>query len=296
MELFRIKDYSNEWILEINHVKYIIGDNLDSRYRLNRTIRHYLQKEEKSIYENECENQVLFEVNGKRVDPRIWKIYTISDGSDLDIDLKLGAKTITLDYLESKLMNIEYDENFIGVNQQLFAFNQEVMTRCDLSSNDVELTFGFEELTVRSLIKSLVPMLQKEEEQSKDYDLSIYEKISLYIQMIKAIAESNSDKEFLVILNCGLVSSRIIQTIDSLRLKNIRIIIFTNNFSTNIDFRDVYYLGNINLDFGNNQELYDKLVLNYGIAEDLETLSNRLNLAFDHRNKIEMTKILLKLV
>ena len=137
MNLLTIKNGTNKWNLQMNHVKYIISDS-STNYTLLQAIRLFNSKDKS---ENRTENNISTKIfiNEKEIELKNNMFIEISEAYSLNEDKKLTTKSLMLKYLEIKLQNQEYfavrkrpDEGLLAglyelPNQEGFLSEKEVL-------------------------------------------------------------------------------------------------------------------------------------------------------------------------
>jgi len=116
MRKVEISDYEEAWKFSIDRVKIIQGDN---KYRLYKSLQHQMMKEDASEYESERNDQLEIKINGQKLDTKINKIYLLNLFTNFDDELKLSARSILVEYLESHLKDVDYQDEFIMLNQSI---------------------------------------------------------------------------------------------------------------------------------------------------------------------------------
>lgn len=291
MKLIQFEDNEEKWLFGIDKVKYVIGSNSNSKYRLYKMLQHLLNKEDQSDYENE-NNNIKCLLNEQRLDLKVWKMYEYSNQSNLNDELKLSSKSLLVEYIESVFKEIDYEEMFIMLNESVKQFNFEFLNNCSLISESIELKLLLDEFTLKSLIKSMTPILLKEEMYANDFDLSNIEKIKLYIRIIDEIAHKNKNKEYLYIIQFEKVDHEFESMIHSIISDNLHILVFTNYISTKINYKDIYCVDRIKLDFAIEEELFQKLIIDCGTSYDIHDLHEMLEKLFGQGNWLEITEFI----
>lgn len=180
MRKIEITDYDDSWIFSIDRLKIIQGEK---KYRLYRSLLHQLMKEEISEFESESNLQLEVRINGQKYDLKTNKIYQFGMFSNLDEEVKMSAKSLLVDYLDSQLKDVDYQDEFIMLNQSIEILNQELLDELNIESNDSKLVFRVPAFTLKTLIKNSVSEIYKNELHSNDYDFNIDEKFNVYFNI-----------------------------------------------------------------------------------------------------------------
>ncbi len=267
MRKIEITDYDDSWVFSIDRLKIIQGEK---KYRLYRSLLHQLMKEEVSEFESESKIQLEVKINGQKYDVKTNKIYQFSMFSNLDEEVKMSAKSLLVDYLDSQLKDVDYQDEFIMLNQSIEILNQELLDELSIESNDAKLCFRVPTFTLKSLIKSTVSEIYKNELHSNDYDFNVDDKFNVYFDIWNRIAEKNPSRNYIVLIVLDELIPTVYDKIKSLEINNLQFILFANRLHCNIDYQDVYMIGRMKIDFCDDESIFENLVIEKGFAQDLE--------------------------
>ena len=96
MNLLTIKNGTNKWNLQMNHVKYIISDS-SANYTLLQAIRLFTSKDKsENRIENNFSTKIL--INEKEIELKNNMFIEISETYSLNEDKKLTTKSLMLKY------------------------------------------------------------------------------------------------------------------------------------------------------------------------------------------------------
>lgn len=258
-------------------MKILFGNNYLKKYELYQTIRQYITKSTLSEYGQEMNNKVDFKFNDKYVDVRQWMMFDVNGDFDVTTDLKLGSKSITLKFYETILKNIEFDENLATINGMLNVLNSEINNMEKIELDGIEVVSRNLELNSKNIIKLLNSGLLKEGLESNQYDLSFQEIICLQLSIIHKIAQGNSDKITLVLLEAPYLDTVMIRHIKQINCKNLYILINTNYFHTPIEISDYLLITkDIIVDFANEDDIYNKIIMEMNSHYEVNEINDKL--------------------
>lgn len=267
MRKIEITDYDDSWVFSIDRLKIIQGEK---KYRLFRSLLHQLMKEEVSEFESESNLQLEIRINGQKYDVKTNKIYQFGMLSNFDEEVKMSAKSLLVDYLDSQLKDVDYQDEFIMLNQSIEILNQELLDELNIESNDSKLVFRVPAFTLKTLIKNTVSEIYKNELHSNDYDFGIDEKFNVYFGIWNRIAQKNPSRNYIVLVALDELIPNMYDKIKKLETTNLQFILFTDRLHCNVDYQDVYMIGKMKIDFCDDESVFENLVIEKGFAQDLE--------------------------
>ncbi|HOI46163.1 MAG TPA: hypothetical protein PLR26_00365 [Bacilli bacterium] len=222
-------------------------------------------------------NKVDLKFNDKYVDVRQWMMFDVNGDFDVTTDLKLGSKSITLKFYETILKNIEFDENLVTINGMLNVLNSEINNMEKIELDGIEVVSRNLELNSKNIIKLLNSGLLKEGLESNQYDLSFQEIICLQLSIIHKIAQGNSDKITLILLEAPYLDTVMIRHIKQINCKNLYILINTNYFHTPIEISDYLLITkDIIVDFANEDDIYNKIIMEMNSHYEVNEINDKL--------------------
>lgn len=266
-------DYNQNWCFSIDKIKIILGKE---RYRFFRALKHQFLKEEKSEYETSIDSELSIKVNNQRFDSKNYKLYLVDLNSNIDDEVKLSSKSMFTEFLESKLKAVDYEDEFIMLNQSIDILNQSTLEDISITFNDVKIIFELPKFSFKTLIKSLTSSQLKNDVFSLDYDLSLEEKLELYLNVIESIALENKTRHHTLVLVVDKLPKSIYNKIEQSLPDNLNIILFAHNFEYDVVYKDIFIIGNGSLDLSNDEDIYNHLVIDKGLAVDLDSVINTL--------------------
>ena len=182
MNLLTIKNGTNKWNLQMNHVKYIISDS-STNYTLLQAIRLFTSKDKS---ENRTENNISTKmlINEKEIELKNNIFIEISEMYSLNEDKKLTTKSLMLKYLEIKLQNQDYFDTISTIDILLNSLSEEV-------NDESTLKIMFNGANYKQLIKMLSPYYE-DELQKDEFDLTRDELILFQLDLVEYISNHNS--------------------------------------------------------------------------------------------------------
>lgn len=245
MNLLTIKNGTNKWNLQMNHVKYIISDS-STNYTLLQAIRLFNSKDKS---ENRTENNISTKIfiNEKEIELKNNLFIEISEMYSLNEDKKLTTKSLMLKYLESKLQNQEYFDTISTIDILLNSLSEEV-------NDESMLKIMFNGANYKQLIKMLSPYYE-DELQKDEFDLTRDELILFQLDLVEYISNHNSKYDNIFIFGkLDNLSDRILQKIN--KIQNVKLMIFTNYYNDLMNIQNAALLQDKIIDFADMEQIY----------------------------------------
>ena len=245
MNLLTIKNGTNKWNLQMNHVKYIISDS-NKNYTLLQAIRLFTSKDKS---ENRTENNISTKmfINEKEIELKNNMFIEISEMYSLNEDKKLTAKSLMLKYLEIKLQNQDYFDTISTIDILLNSLSEEV-------NDESLLKIMFNGANYKQLIKMLSPYYE-DELQKDEFDLTRDELILFQLDLVEYISNYNSKYDNIFIFGkLDNLSDRILQKIN--KIQNVKLMIFTNYYNDLMNIQNAALLQDKIIDFADMEQIY----------------------------------------
>jgi hypothetical protein len=288
-------DYDQSSIgFSVQNVKYFLGSDYNSKYRILSTIKQHVLKAQCSEYSEDNFNRTCVTIDNVSIDSRLWCVYEVVQYYDLQSDLKLGSKSIVLKYLEACLKNIEFDETMNTINILMKQLNNEaVLEMIELSSeNGIQLVSKITDFNLKILLKSLEIETKKDDLSINQYDMTYEEIILFQLNMIHHIYENTFEKKGLIILDIPFFTTKINQFLSSIKLGNIMILCVTNKITSNMNVNDVFLMNKgMAMDFADDVAIYNDLVLNLPISLTMDEARTELKNLFDGKESNTISKL-----
>lgn len=245
MNLLTIKNGTNKWNLQMNHVKYIISDS-STNYTLLQAIRLFTSKDKS---ENRTENNISTKIfiNEKEIELKNNLFIEISEMYSLNEDKKLTTKSLMLKYLEIKLQNQEYFDTISTIDILLNSLSEEV-------NDESLLKIMFNGANYKQLIKMLSPYYE-DELQKDEFDLTRDELILFQLDLVEYISNHNSKYDNIFIFGkLDNLSDRILQKIN--KIQNVKLMIFTNYYNDLMNIQNAALLQDKIIYFADMEQIY----------------------------------------
>lgn len=245
MNLLTIKNGTNKWNIQMNHIKYIISDS-STNYTLLQAIRLFTSKDKS---ENRTENNISTKIfiNEKEIELKNNLFIEISEMYSLNEDKKLTTKSLMLKYLEIKLQNQEYFDTISTIDILLNSLSEEV-------NDESLLKIMFNGTNYKQLIKILSPYYE-DELQKDEFDLTRDELILFQLDLVEYISNYNSKYDNIFVFGkLDNLSDKILQKINE--IENVKLIIFTNYYNDLMNIQNTALLQDKIIDFADMEQIY----------------------------------------
>jgi hypothetical protein len=238
-----------QFSFNINHIKYCVGLNYQSKYELKKIIFEYFHNTKITEYSENNTGKALISIDNLEINKKNSLFYYVHHQYSLQDDLKLSTKSLISKYLEILLSQIDYNDTIQSINILLESFALELDSQI--------ITSQFITQTPKSLLKLLMPFYMINDEQANEFDLSYDDIIILQLQMIKYISNDITKYVFCLIEIPELTHS-IYEYIQS--LDQCLVIVILTSSTVLIELKDIYYMSNINIDCDNDEQIYEIFV------------------------------------
>lgn len=274
MNLLTVKKGNKRYDLQIDNIKYCIGNNFEEKYNFISILKETFLSSKESEYSinNSGEAQVL--INDKEIKLKEINFYHINHNYSIINDLKLTTHSLITKYLEVLIAQDNNIDTINTINLLLESFTNEL---------DNELIYPrFITYTPKQFLKILLPIFLKEEDQANEYDLSYNEIILFQLKMINYISNHQSNK-----ILCLIELPLLTQEIDDYLKKMKNCINVVMIYKTNIPllYRNIYLFDDQFIDLNDEQQIYN-LYLNKGICTLQEAQQMIIN---NIKNKLDIS-------
>lgn len=276
MNLLTIKNGTNKWNLQMNHVKYIISDS-SMNYTLLQAIRLFTSKDKS---ENRTENNISTKmfINEKEIELKNNMFIEISEMYSLNEDKKLTTKSLMLKYLEIKLQNQDYFDTISTIDILLNLLSEEV-------NDESMLKIMFNGANYKQLIKMLSPYYE-DELQKDEFDLTRDELILFQLDLVEYISNHNSKYDNIFVFGkLDNLSNKILQKINN--IENVKLIIFTNYYKDLMNVQNAALLQDKIIDLADMEQIYcdlsQKSLQTYTLQEVEQMTINYLQQIYTHQ-------------
>ncbi len=255
-------------------VKYILGNNIELKYDIKKTIQKHFYNIDHSEFDLENSIQTSISIDDRQLDIKKWKFYQINEHMNFMDEVKMGTKTLSNKFIESLLSEIDIDERLLTINHLLDDLSNDMKTK--IPDDRIKFSTKFQNLNQKTLTK-LVELLILDEEDLKMnlYNLSYNEIIQLQIGMIEYIAKINNAIQYIVIIDIPNITPKLQQDL-SKSSDNIHYFVFINH-NIHCALNDVCFIGKKVIDFSNDALIYNEITMDLPIYLTLEELKVSLN-------------------
>lgn len=245
--------FRNEHVnLDVEKIKFVLGNNFDLKYELFKVINIVKEKYLNSEYAKENNLKYELKFNEEAMATSDFDFNIISTYFNMNNDLKNTAKSITANLFSNLLKDIEYSENYQTLS---IVYNDLIDYLNDKLGEETEKRLSIDsELTVKTLAKML-NLTFLEDDLSLSYnDLSLKDNIMFQLKMYEIIAK-NSNKRNLCLLNIPYVD---LEIYDKIKQINSMFIVITNKI-INIDVpaKDILILDDFIIDLADDEKMYE---------------------------------------
>lgn len=272
MNLLTVKKGNKRYDLQIDNLKYCIGDNFEERYTFESILKEVFLASKESEYSvnNTGQAQVLF--NDKEIKIKEVNFYRVNLNYSVSSDIKLTTHSLIAKYLEILIAQNENIDTINTINLLLESFSNEL---------DNELIYPkFITYTSKQFLKILLPIFLKEEDQANEYDLSYNEIILFQLKMIEFISNNQLNKT-ICLIDLPYLTKEINDYLIS--MKNCFNVVMIYKTNKNLNIKDVYMFGNLIFDLNDDEQIYniyiDKGV--YTLQEAKEMIKNNIKTKLD---------------
>ena len=160
MNLLTLKKGNKRYDLQINNIKYCIGNDFEEKYNFVNILKEVflLSKESEYSINNSGQAQVL--INDKEIKVKEISFYQINHHYSITNDLKLTAHSLIARYIELLIAQDDNIDTINTINLLLESFTNEL---------DNELIYPkFITYTPKQFLKILLPIFLKEEDQANE--------------------------------------------------------------------------------------------------------------------------------
>lgn len=262
MNNLMFKKGMDTYSLDINSVKYCIGQNYKEKYKLKQMILECMNNYKISEYSLENTGQAKLFFNNKELNNKNILFYQVSHNYSIQDDLKLSSKSLIGKYLETLISNNENIDTINSINILLESFGNEL--------DDSLIVSRFMTYTPKLFLKILLPVFCLNNEQANEFDLGYNEIILLQLKMINYIVQNKCSHFILCLIDIPVLTKEIKEYLE--QVSNCMLIVFVNNFDIIPQIKDIYVFDKYVMDLNNEEELYN-IFINKGICnlEEVKT-------------------------
>lgn len=275
--------------LSLGDVTYFYGPNYDLKFNIIQTLRKHFFNVDQSEYDHEMGKVSSIYINGEALNIKKWKYYELSPAFNLETEFKLGSKSLMIQYIESNLVNIEYEEEVASINILYNILGEIMSQKLNIENFNIEIEPSLIELSLKTIIKSLELKALKEEHIASSHNLTYSDLMNFQIHIAKSIAKLNPHKHYIFKVDLPKLNKDILVNLNE--IENAHFIVVNEHCILETNRENVVYFGKQIVDFSNDVEIYEKIMLEYGSITTLDDLNVVIN-QFLTKKDNEITKIL----
>lgn len=259
MHNFKIITNNEEISFNIENIKILYGNNYIKKRKMISNLIKVINKEQDSEYikENNINTSILYDNN--ILNPNDFSIYLINNDFDIENDLKLGSKSLSLKYLELKMEEVEYNELFNTIKQLLLDFSNEYIEQNNISINNSNINYNINDFGLKQLVKLIEPIISEDNLKKNDDDLSYEEVIIYQLKLLSEIAQKSL--KIIIIVIDNYITKNILDFINTMRINNLFVLINQNIRPIYFKVSD-YVLVNKNVIDLDNEEQINEFIFN----------------------------------
>ena len=277
MKQLKLLSDNNEYVFSIKDIKFLLGNNLNTKYSIINNIHKCCISFKDSEYSAETNNAYRFELDGSTINSKNSKFFSLNYEFNIDDEIKIPSKSLTKLYIESLLNDIEYDENVFTINSLIDEFNSSYFE--DKATYELlELVININPFNSKSLIKFLSLTMLYEGLEINNFDLSFEQKLLIQCEMIKSISSSNINTDFFIYIDLPILDDSTLNVISSMMNTNVYILISTCLIKPYVSPDNILVVSENGIfDLYLDTVLYDKFILELGLGNNLFELNEALN-------------------
>lgn len=275
--------------LSLGDVTYFYGPNYDLKFNIIQTLRKHFFNVDQSEYDHEMGKVSSIYIDGEILNIKKWKYYELSPAFNLETEFKLGSKSLMIQYIESNLVNIEYEEEVSSINILYTVLGEIMSQKLNIENFNIEIEPSLIELSLKTIIKSLELKALKEEHIASSHNLTYSDLMNFQIHIAKSIAKQNPHKHYIFKVDLPNLNKDILVNLNE--IENAHFIVVNEHCILETNRENVVYFGKQIVDFSNDIEIYEKIMLEYGSITTLDDLNIIIN-QFLTKKDNEITRIL----
>lgn len=260
----------------MNQYKLLLGNYYSTKYEIIKSIKRAIIKPPISEYQQYNEEKSEIYVNDILQQPKSMEFISISGDFDLGSDLKMGSKSLSMKYLESKLFQNNFEDEYQTIRFLLDDMLNQI-------SDDDYIKFTSDEFNHRLLTKFVSTLMIRDELQINDFDLDYDEKIGLLLKMIKEICAHDAQKWYFVVFETQHFSFNIQAQLSDCPT-NCLIFVVTSEMRIEDKIENVLYCKNKVFDFSDETMIYQTIINNAPMYLEMEVLTGMLKSTFFKSN------------
>jgi hypothetical protein len=207
---------------------------------------------------------------------------------DFESDLKLRSNSLLKMYFESKLQDIDLDEDFQTLSLLFNDFSETINDRINVDEDDLQLRVDMVDLDNKQLIKLLTPLLVMNDSKINFDELVYDEQLKIWIKLIEETASLNRQKQFIVLVDVQTITKSVQVRLEKQDLDNLSFIVFTNP-PIKSDLENLLLSNTQITDLNNDQAIYENITLKKPSLNSLDS-TKKLLLKYLNNHKTALFK------
>lgn len=254
MNLLTIKKGNRRYELQIDQVKYCIGNNFEEKFEFIKILNEVMLSSKESEYSNNNIGHAQVLLNEQNITSKNNCYYRVNHYYSINNDLKLNTHSLVAKYLEILISQNSNIDTISTINLLLESFTNEL-------SNEL-IYLKFITYTPKQFLKILLPVFFKENDKANEYDLSYNELVILQLKMIDFISRNQINKS-ICLIEIPYLTKEINDYV--IEMNNCFVIILFYKTDLILNLNDIYLFDNTSLDLNDEEQIYNTF-LNKGIC------------------------------
>ncbi len=206
--------------------KFLLGNDA-KKFDVFRTLRQTFTKSKSSEYAINHNTSRKLLINEKEPDLKQHRFVLITPMFDFAEEMKLKTKSLLHMFLEAKLKDVEYTEEFHTLSILLEDFSEIINERINIKSDyDFEATMS--ELTVKNLMKFVGFSFTKEEETMHPLDLGYSEVLAFQLDILHELAMADYERQYIAYMQVPLLTKSLLERLLNSKTENLKILVATH--------------------------------------------------------------------
>jgi hypothetical protein len=281
--------HKNEKVeFSIGTFKYIIDSSMILKRMVIQVFHHYMFKLSESEYSEDNNYQYRLLLDDREINIRNANLFIIHPYMDFESDLKLRSNSLLKMYFESKLQDIDLDEDFQTLSLLFNDFSETINDRINVDEDDLQLRVDMVDLDNKQLIKLLTPLLVMNDSKINFDELVYDEQLKIWIKLIEETASLNRQKQFIVLVDVQTITKSVQVRLEKQDLDNLSFIVFTNP-PIKSDLENLLLSNTQITDLNNDQAIYENITLKKPSLNSLDS-TKKLLLKYLNNHKTALFK------
>ncbi len=265
-----IKEGNQEYRFSIDKYKFIICNNMDAAFMFKRIWLKFIRQVSDSEYyrETNCIERSLF-IDHKELNKKTDIFTIIQPDLNISEELKMSSKSILWKYFEQQFKNPVYQDTIQTLQILFDSLEQEI-------NSYSKIKIKFQDITIKNLLKLSSAYIEKNHMICNEYDLNYEETIHIQLEILKIIEKDPLLENIFILVDIPYITDSILENLNS--FQKCKFIILSNRFPLDLEIKDFYFIGNTNVDFANDEqvflELCEKSINAYNLLEVKNMLKN----------------------